>query len=143
MVKNWKRSTASPRIVALSSHDEIMPPPRRVDSLPYILPTGLQRQDYQGQARDLPPSTDECQMVRADPTCSWRGHDVGFEARDGGQELVLLFLWHLELVESGDQVPDRNLPIALGDAETLVRCLHAAPDINTRPAGCRANLIHH
>src|SRR5947209_16739773 len=30
------------------------------------------------------------------------GHDVGFEARDGGQELVLLFLWHLELVESGD-----------------------------------------
>src|SRR2546426_1559626 len=71
------------------------------------------------------------------------GHDVGFEARDGGQELVLLFLWHLELVESGDQVPDRNLPVALGDAETLVRHLHAAPDVNTWPARCRANLIHH
>src|SRR5437899_11813331 len=69
------------------------------------------------------------------------GHDVGFEARDGGQELVLLFLWHLELVASGDQVPDRNLPIALGDAETLVRCLHAAPAVHRWPAGSRANLL--
>src|SRR6266581_1216319 len=60
---------------------------------------------------------------------------------EGAQELLLLFLSHLELVERLDQILDGGGPLRLRDAHPRVRRLHVAAEIGAGSPRGVADLV--
>src|SRR5437764_14317960 len=68
-------------------------------------------------------------------------HDVVLQAADEVEQFLLLLRADLELVERGDEVLGRGVPVVLGDAESHVRVLHRAPGVEAGAARRRAELV--
>src|SRR2546423_14205142 len=69
--------------------------------------------------------------------------DVALQSCDEVEKLLLLLSADLELVERGDEVLGRGVPLGLRDAQPLVRVLHRAPGVDAGAARGGAELVEY
>src|SRR2546423_7798650 len=69
--------------------------------------------------------------------------DVALQSCDEVEKLLLLLSADLELVERGDEVLGRSVPLGLRDAQPLVRVLHRAPGVDAGAARRGAELVEY